>query len=109
MDTHLIVLYCLFSLLLLFMIYAFYKTILVGKQVNKVARFLEGDIFSTRFHEVLTSHFTYPENVNFLIDQITPLLLTQKNKPRCVDGFLHQELFETVNNQEDQSTNKKKK
>lgn len=74
MDTNIIVCYVFIGLITLFCIYLLVKELNTVKRITKLAEFVHGDVFSDRFHHVLSNYFMDENNVKYLIDPITPLI-----------------------------------
>ena len=64
----------LLGLLALFCGYLFLKTHNTSKRIVQLTEFMHGDVFSDRFHHVLSNYFLDNNNVKALMDPITPIV-----------------------------------
>ena len=73
-STHVVVLYCLFGLLLLLFAFVMFKVFILTTKVKTISTFLDGQVFSERFHHVISNYFSHSNNLDMLMDQILPLV-----------------------------------
>ena len=74
MNIHTSILYCLIVVLLLLGGYLVFKMFNLSTSLKSVTRFLDGDVFSGRFHQVLDNYFAHNDNLQLLIHKILPVI-----------------------------------
>jgi len=74
-NIHNIVLYVLFGLLLLGFGFVLYKLFSTNSKLNHVLDFLNGEVFSDQFQQVLRAYFSNGDNITPIVDQILPFTL----------------------------------
>jgi len=74
MQTGLVVSFIITALLGLFTLYLFIHGMNLSKQVSQLADFVHGDVFSDRFHHMLSNYFSDENNTRCLTDPMTPLV-----------------------------------
>jgi len=75
LNVHTIVLYCLFALLFLAMGFVLYKLFSTNSKLKRVLSFLNGEVFSDQFQQVLRTYFSNNDNITPIIDQLFPTFL----------------------------------
>jgi len=74
MQLHQIVLYCLFGVLLLLFAFLLFKIFNISTKLKLISTFLDGEVFSERFHNVIDNYFSHSETIDRLMDHVLPLV-----------------------------------
>jgi hypothetical protein len=85
-NIHNIVLYVLFGLLLLGFGFTLYKLFATNSKLNRVLDFLNGEVFSDQFQQVLRAYFSNTDNITPIIDQILPIIFAVTNHGSTVSS-----------------------
>jgi hypothetical protein len=76
MNATVITCLVLTGVLVVFCVYLFLKVHNTSKRIVKLTDFMHGDVFSDRFHHVLSNYFLDNGNVkSLLVDPITPIVI----------------------------------
>lgn len=74
MNLHEIILYCLFGTILLLCGFLLFKIFNISTKLKMISTFLDGEVFSERFHNVIDSYFSNSETIDRLMDHVLPLV-----------------------------------
>ncbi len=90
MEAAVIACFVLIGLLAVFCGYVFLKEYNTSKRIRQLTDFMHGDVFSDRFHHVLSNYFLDDGNVkSLLLDPITPIVIdivSQQVKQRTLEA-----------------------
>ena len=73
-KVHISILYGLIVVLFLVCAYLLFQQLNAAASVKTITRFLDGDVFSNKFHNVMGNYFAHSENLDLLVNQLLPLV-----------------------------------
>ena len=76
-EVTLIVIVCILSILVAFVIFKIFN---LSFKVNTVSDFVNGEVFSTKFYELVQNYFTNKEYVRELLDPVLDIYAKSKNE-----------------------------
>ena len=69
-----IICYVVCGLTCLLTLFCFFKVLNVSRKVHSVSDFINGEIFSSKFHQILTNYFSNEQYTKILLDPLTPYI-----------------------------------
>lgn len=72
MQVHNIAVYVLCGVIILLMAYCLFKVFNLSRKVNSVSDFINGEIFSSKFHDILSDYLSNQTNTKLLLAPIMP-------------------------------------
>lgn len=73
-STFNIVSYSIGGITLLLVAFCLFKVFNLSRKVHSVSDFVNGEIFSTKFHQILTNYFSDETYTKLLLDPLTPYI-----------------------------------
>jgi hypothetical protein len=73
--------YVLGTVTLIIVIYCLFKNINLSRKINSVSDFINGEIFSEKFHSILSNYLSNPNHAKLLLEPLLPLvneIITEK-------------------------------
>ena len=74
MNTANIVSYVIGGVSILIALFCLFKVLAVSRKVQAVSEFVNGEIFSSKFHQILTNYFSNEKYTKLLLDPLTPYI-----------------------------------
>ena len=69
-----IISYIVGGISLLIALFCLFKVLNVSRKVHSVSDFVNGEIFSSKFHQILTNYFSNEQYTRLLLDPLTPYI-----------------------------------
>lgn len=96
MNAHIIVLYVIMALILLGLILLCIKLFNLSYKITALNTFLEGQVFSSKFHQVLNNYFSQQENMEIILEHLFPLLHAYQNDTPLLLDLANNEIEESI-------------
>lgn len=69
-----IITYIVCGLTALLALFCLFKVLNVSRKVHSVSDFINGEIFSSKFHQILNNYFSNEQYTKILLDPLTPYI-----------------------------------
>jgi hypothetical protein len=71
-STANIVMYVLCGLTILLVLYCLFKVFNISRKINSVSDFMNGEVFSSKFHSILSNYFADEKHTKLLLEPLMP-------------------------------------